>query len=172
LAAQALRTGHPSPHYRWARAAITRCDVTGPTTVLWLWRQKPPTDRQDLTQLARMAGAFPTREMYDLMQRLAADESAATEPRLIALSFLSGVAERRFSPGGFDMFDPPAGRRPYVQSVTGVYEDSRYGELVDVRGEVQAMLRAIGQRTGDRRVRNATELYLYFLDVTTPRPQQ
>jgi hypothetical protein len=163
LAAQALRTGHPSPHYDWAVGYIKNCDVTGPSTVITLWRDNLPRNRDDVRMLGAMTRAFPLRAVYDVVRGVAENEGANTDARIVAIELLASFTAPEVGLSSRDLFDPPVGRRPSVVSVTGTHHP--VGELGGDRSETQAILTRIRARTGVFLVRNAADQYLHLLAV-------
>lgn len=96
LAAQVLTTGHPDPHYAWARDIISACDESGGPALAAVW-QSATDDPQELGRLVYVTTRLRDQRILDALLAIARDR---TRPAAIRLSTLQ-VLISYFAPGAY-----------------------------------------------------------------------
>ena len=94
LAAQAIETGRPSPHFDWAMESISRCDETAGEALALAWRHAP-TDSVTLMILGRSSREMKDQRIYEAAVAVARDVSRSWWPRQAALRLLASYVEPR-----------------------------------------------------------------------------
>jgi hypothetical protein len=143
LAAQVVRTGHPSPHREWAYGVIRQCGESGPPAVAARWLTAPPNEREDLRELIGATAAFHTRNVFDAVATVARAPSANERVRAYALALLHSYAHPGRSLSAEDLLHPPNGRPPRIYSSSHDGNPDDPATLGDVTAEVREILRGI-----------------------------
>lgn len=94
LAAQALETGHPEPHYEWALEFIVRCEETGAAVLSALWRR--PADTEHLDRLFLSSYTLRDARVTGAVIDVAQDRTLPRLVRLNAIRVLAGHAVPEF----------------------------------------------------------------------------
>jgi hypothetical protein len=94
LAAQALETGHPHPHYDWAIDQIRRCDQSAGPALARRWTSLRDADRTELDRLAFSSMSLRDQRIFDAAVGVASSREAAPLVRLAALRVLTSYAKR------------------------------------------------------------------------------
>ena len=108
LAAQVLTTGHPDPHYEWARDVIGKCDVSGGPALAALWQSLSP-DTAELKHVVYTTARLRDARVLAALVSVAGDAARPVEVRLSSLRVLASY----FKPGAYvtlgDLQHPPFG---------------------------------------------------------------
>jgi hypothetical protein len=144
LAAQIVRTGHPAPHRDWAFGMIRQCGESGPQALADRWRDAPPTNQDELSELASATRAFRTREVFDAVATVAGTPAADQLARVYAIALLQSYAHPGTSLSIEDLLHPPQnGRPPRIYASSHDQNPDDPGTLEDVEEEVEAILTRI-----------------------------
>lgn len=119
LAAQAMQTGRPHPHYQWARGYISICDDEGPHALASEWR----TVREDTAEvyfLIRSSSRIRDARIFEALQQAATDRSRPDVVRVGAMITLSRYVDPQNAIGFPDVRPPRGGvnRIPLVSNWT------------------------------------------------------
>jgi hypothetical protein len=94
LAAQALETGHPAPHYEWALEFIAKCEETGAPVLAALWRSA--ADTEHLNRLFVSSYLLRDARVTDAVTQAAQNRALPRLVRLNAIRVLAGHAVPEF----------------------------------------------------------------------------
>ena len=95
LAARALATGRPSPHYDWALDQIRSCDQSAGPALATRWLALRETDRPELVRLIFTSQSIRDQRIFDAVLRVASSHDVAPLIRLAALNVLVSYTDPR-----------------------------------------------------------------------------
>ena len=163
LAAQAIETGRPSPHWGWAMETISACDETAGDALAKLWRSVP-TDSIVLMRLLRSAREIKDQRVYVAATTVARDASAAWWPRATALRLLAAYVDPGLRFHTEDLRPGPDSAGLVIRTVSHwVQNDGSQPLAAGAIPEIQALLAELAASDPNPDVRYTAQHLHFFI---------